>query len=241
MNAIPNLVPQTTPQDNIQRMAGIVQEVWNLPATQQNQLNLQLGRNKHKHGLAAQIPIICKGAGCPYKAACNVPDNELVTGGRCVVEIATLITRFENYCKEFQVTENDVVDLGQIKHLVDLEVKLLRCNKAMAITPELVDEIVTAVERGQKYTKHEIKPITQYEIQLLNQHSRILKDLAATREAKKLHNTHESSKQAAELVARAAKLKGGLKGFVATVPTSGFMYIDAEPADDPASLSTEPE
>ena len=228
MNATPNLTPQSSPQANIQNMATIVQEVWNLPVTQQRSLKAQLGQARHKHGITSQIPILCQGNKCPYKGTCDVPDNELVIGGRCIIEIATLITRFENYCNEFQVTDNDVVDLGQIKQLVDIEIKLLRCNKAMAATPELVDEVVTAVQHGYKYTKQEIKPVTQYEIQLLTQHSKILKDLAATREAKKIHHTQESSKQAAELVARAAKLKGGLNGIVASVPASGFMYIDAD-------------
>ena len=232
MSFAPNLKPVTTPDDNIQKMADIVQDIWNLPPSQQSALRKQIAMANTKHGIMSQVPLLCKAKDCPYKSTCNIPDAELVPGSRCVVEIASLISRFENYCEEFMVQDTDTVDLGQVKHLVDIEIKLLRCNQAIAVSPKIIDDVITAVEHGQKYTKKELNPITQYEIQLLAQHSKILKDLAATRAAKKINNNQESSKQAAELIARAAKLKGGLKGFVAPVPASGFMYIDAEPAEE---------
>jgi len=204
MNA-PNLIPAITPQEQIQRITGAVQEVWAIPASQQSALSIEVGKASMKHGLVAQVPLVCKGGKCPYIDTCQIPEADRVDGSRCIAEIATLVTRFEKYCAEFNVQETDTVDLGQIKHLVDIEIKLFRCNQSIAANPEMVDEIVTAVQRGQKYTKKELNPVTQYELQLFAQHSKILKDLAATRDAKKLSSGRESSKQAADLIARAAK------------------------------------
>jgi hypothetical protein len=222
-------------------MAGIAQSIWNISGKQQKALTANMTMASTKHGIVSQIPLICKGPTCPYRETCSIPDADLDIMGRCVIEISTLISRFERYCEEFQITDADVVDLGQVKHLVDIEIKLLRCNQAMASSPQLVDDVVTAVQRGQKYTKKEINPITQYEIQLLNSHSKILKDLAATRDAKKLHNNANSSQQAADLIARAAKVKGGLKGVVAPVNQSGFLYIDAEVVEEKDVTAAEQE
>ena len=57
---------------------------------------------KIKHGMFACVPIICKGAGCPFFTSCRVDENYRVVGERCPQEIGAIMARYEYWCQHFK-------------------------------------------------------------------------------------------------------------------------------------------
>ena len=118
--------------------------------------------------------LICS-ADCPYRELCDIFDTDLAempTNMPCLHEMAVFVTRFRQYCEELGIRKTDAVDTEQVRQLVYIEIKLLRCNKFTAIHPEV---IYAPAEDGSGRKK--IHPVALYELKLMEQHSRLLKSL----------------------------------------------------------------
>ena len=131
-----------------------------------------------KHGLNAYTPITCKGGDCPYKVTCDISDIEPFIGKPCIAEAAIIASLFVGYCREFQVDENDIANLTRIRHLIDLDIKLIRCNRLTAQYPALV---CTVWDKGEGLSWNIINPIARYNILLMNERRKVLKGLIAER------------------------------------------------------------
>ena len=122
--------------------------------------------------------LICRGLNCPYRVSCHNPCDmsaaDLATNPPCPAELAVWVVQYTNYCEAFGVGNSDAVDKEQINELVNLEIKIMRCNKYIAINPKIIYE---TTENGIGVKK--LNPIALYELKLLDQHSRILKALGA--------------------------------------------------------------
>jgi hypothetical protein len=103
-----------------------------------------------------------------------VPDDYMVVGMPCTMENTLVEILTAQYCRAFHVGEDDVADLARVKHLVDLEVKLVRCNRLTAIHPELVN---TVWEDGRPRRK--LNPIARYDLLLMREHGKVLGSLQA--------------------------------------------------------------
>jgi len=118
--------------------------------------------------------IKIKGADCQYRAVCDIPAEDLKDlpeGYPCLHELLDFATLCVKYCDYFKIGEGAAVDFEQVCQLVDVEIKLLRCNKFTAINPEI---IYSDTEDGG--TK-KIHPVLLFELRLMKQHSRLLKAL----------------------------------------------------------------
>ena len=129
---------------------------------------------KIKHGLNSYAPITCTGSRCPYRETCDIPAADLVAGIPCVKEIALVVTLFARYCDYFQPGDDDTAALTKIRHLVDIEVKQIRCNRLMSVKPILY---VTEDERGN--VRKTLNPLCDYELLLIEAHRRVLRDVRA--------------------------------------------------------------
>lgn len=95
-----------------------------------------------KHGLFANIPIICKADTCPYKDTCfayqndEAPENE-----PCIVEIALLTKLYDDYTKELQIDTTQIVNLGLVKTLIEAEVIISRCDALLAKDANIIQDI----------------------------------------------------------------------------------------------------
>ena len=151
---------------NNDSLARVIESVWNMRAN-----NIESKNALNKNGL-----LICKGLECPYRLTCLNPCDMSADGlakkPPCPAELAVLIVQYANYCEAFGVKDNDAVDTRQIYQLVETEIKLLRCNKYTAVNPEIVYEIAEDGSGGKR-----LNPILNYELKLMDQHRRILKDL----------------------------------------------------------------
>jgi hypothetical protein len=186
---------------------------WGQPTTSIDAVRRQRQSINTKHGLFANVPIVCKGGDCPFFQICTIDINDQPIGHRCPIEIAAIIELYDRYCRELDIGEEDYFDKSQIKDLVDCEIKLLRCNGHLAISADFIEEIVTAVDnKGKAHTKPELHKATEYEQQLLQRKRQLLADLNATRAKRNQgNNVADPSSFASELMRRAMKMGRGAK------------------------------
>lgn len=207
----------------------------------------ELGRSGRvigaQYGLLSAVPLICKGDKCPYINACFIDPAQrsyvanLKPPGRCLIEIAALVDRFNRYVDFFMITDEDVVDMSLIRELVDVEIQILRCDNLIAIDGDFIEMVVAGVSnQGREYKRPELKQSIVLKEKLRNERHRIYKLLDSTREdrAKRLKNIDDPSIKAAELVARMKELQQA--GTIKTV----FVTQDASVIDVSHDATSEP-
>jgi hypothetical protein len=190
------------------RDLALIAEVWGLDEQSKKGVSRASHMTRIKHGMLAQVPMVCRGDACPYVSTCYIAPEERPKQGRCPIEIATILALFERYCYHLDVTEEDIVDLTLIKELIDLDVQLLRADHYMAARPEFVEEVpVFVTEDGIAFTKPEISKVVEYKERLRKERHRILQLLNSTRKDKEGGKTkRDPSSLAAEILARAREM-----------------------------------
>lgn len=201
------------------RDLALIAEVWGLDGQSAKGVSRASHMTRIKHGMLAQVPMVCRGDACPYASTCYLSPEERPKQGRCPIEIATILALFEKYCRHLDITEEDIVDLTLVKELIDLDVQLLRADHYMAARPEFVEEVpVFVTEDGIAFTKPEISKVVEYKERLRKERHRVLQLLNSTRKDKEGgKGQRDPSSLAAEVLARAREL--GL-----------YTVIDVQPA-----------
>lgn len=139
-----------------------------------------------KHGIYAQIPIICHGDECPYSEVCTLhqldkdPKKE-----QCPIEIAMMEDLIEKYFTELEIKEKDIIDASMVRNLISLDIQLMRANKKAAVKSDVVENVAIGVsEDGNPIYQPQISKAYEVQDILLRRRQKILKMLNATREAK---------------------------------------------------------
>ena len=158
-----------------------------------------------KHGMFASVPIICKGPDCAYKDVCMVSQAQRIIGQRCPMEIAAILSRYEQWCMHFEInTSNDVIDAKDlvdatlIKDLVNIEVQILRAENKIALNGDfMADTLLDVDKKCQPYFGKIVAPETEFLMTLQDRKIKILNQLNATRKDKAADKRKESASDAA--------------------------------------------
>ena len=120
-----------------------------------------------KHGMFASIPILCKVDGCHYKDVCMVDPSQRILGTRCPMEIAALITRYNQWCQHFNINidgdaidAKDLVDATLIKDLVNIEIQIDINDEIMVSRTSYTNENSIISPKEVKPTLKEKEDIT---------------------------------------------------------------------------------
>ena len=149
-----------------------------------NSVRESVARKYQKHGLFAQMPLICKGNECPYSQACyEFATNTAVVGSRCIPEMSSVITYTTQYCSTLNVDFDNFIDMTLIKDLVNVDLIIDRCNKILTIENMVVDVNVTAIGKTviKKPEVHKAHEILE---RMIARKERLLQLLNATRRDK---------------------------------------------------------
>jgi hypothetical protein len=162
-----------------------------------------------KHGLYAAIPLLCKGSQCPYAAVCPLLESGMdPSGSRCPLEIGLILKQYEVYKDEFNLDEEDIVDMGLVKDLVDYDVQLFRADNKIAMQGDFIEEVtVTVTENGQEIKAPQISKAAEYKEKIMTKKHKVLQLMHSTRSDKagdKLTITLDPSSYAASLMAQVA-------------------------------------
>lgn len=184
------------------------------------------GMMSTKHGFYANIPIICRAHKCPYFEACYIPEDDLEFGTRCPIEVATILQLHERYCMQLEIDPNNVdpkkhsVDLSLINELVELQIKLMRTQKKLAMDADYVEQVVAgSTPDGQLFTRPELSQSELFAERLRKDIHKIMDDILGTRKSQKSTqgDNGDPSSKAANLMAQARKMmeaSGADRGFV---------------------------
>ena len=161
-------------------------------------------------GLYAAIPLLCKGEDCPYATLFpDLHDSAVEDGERCPVEVAFIMTKYDKYMKELDITEDDAVDMSILRDLIDYDIQILRADNKMSVEGDfLKDTIVTVDESGKPIYKEDISATARYKEGIQNRRNRSMELLHSTRKDKagtKITNIMDPSSYATELLKRAQK------------------------------------
>lgn len=158
-----------------------------------------------KHGMFASVPIICRGVDCAYKDTCMVSQSQRTVGQRCPMEIAAILSRYEQWCTHFEIdTSNDIIDSKDlvdatlIKDLVNIEVQILRAENKIALNGDfMADTLLDIDKKCQPYFGKIVAPEVEFLMTLQDKKIKILNQLNATRKDKAADKRNESASDTA--------------------------------------------
>lgn len=147
---------------------------------------------KLKHGMFASVPLICKGAKCPYRLICSVDDEDINLNGRCPVEAGAIVERFKAWCEHFaiditgdSVKSEDLADVSLVKDLVENEVQIIRAENKIAMTGDFLALTIVDVDKyGDEHKELAATPEVKFKMELQDKRYKILQLLNATRKDK---------------------------------------------------------
>ena len=175
--------------------------MWGLTPTKTKQVSNISKVYFTKHGMFASIPILCRGVDCAYKDVCMVDPSERTVGSRCPMEIAALITRFNQWCQHFGINidgetieAKDLVDATLIKDLVNIEIQILRAENKIALSGDFMGETLVEVDKKcNAYYGTVITPESEFLMTLQDKKMKILNQLNATRKDKAADKRKETA------------------------------------------------
>jgi hypothetical protein len=175
--------------------------MWGLTPTKTKQVSNISKVYFTKHGMFASIPILCRGVDCAYKDVCMVEPSERTVGSRCPMEIAALITRFNQWCQHFNINiegeaieSKDLVDATLIKDLVNIEIQILRAENKIALSGDFMGETLVEVDKKcNAYYGTVITPESEFLMTLQDKKMKILNQLNATRKDKAADKRKETA------------------------------------------------
>ena len=126
-----------------------------------------------RHGLNSYAPLKCNGYDCPYRETCDTPNDFRIVGKPCAIESVLVSYLTSQYSIELQVATDDIARIAQVHHLVNLDIKLRRCNNLFAANPQLVITTYDEFEQPRK----KLNPIARYELLLMYEHNKVLNKL----------------------------------------------------------------
>lgn len=188
---------------------------WKVSSETRGMIAQSLDIYNTKHGLYAAIPMMCKGDACPYAEVCPLLAGGMdPSGTRCPLEIGMILKRYDEYKNEFNIDEDDVVDMGLVKDLVDYDIQLFRAENRIAMQADFIEDVViTVTEGGQEITAPRISQAADYKEKIMTKKHKVLQLMHSTRSDKagdKLTLTLDPSSYAAQLMSQvASEMKPG--------------------------------
>lgn len=186
---------------NAQSGEELLASVWGLDKNRTQQVS-NIGRVFFtKHGMFASVPILCRDQNCVYKDVCMVDPAQRAVGSRCPMEIAALITRYNQWCAHFDIDTSgdaidpkDLVDATLIKDLVNIEIQILRAENKIALSGDFMGETLLEVDKKcNAYYGSIITPEAEFLMTLQDKKIKILNQLNATRKDKAADKRKETA------------------------------------------------
>jgi hypothetical protein len=165
-------------------------------------------------GMYANIPIICKGGKCPFIETCSLRavgmDIEELKGQRCPIEIADVLKRFQWYVQHLEIDSDNVVDVGMVKEVVDIDIMLERASRRMAAEGDFIEMVVVGMDAdGNPLRRPEIRKSVDFKERMSKRKDTLLGLLNSTRKDKagsKVTIDMDPSTYAATLLAKKKEL-----------------------------------
>lgn len=158
-----------------------------------------------KHGMFASVPIICRGTDCAYKDTCMITPQQRTVGQRCPMEIAAILSRYEQWCAHFDIDTSqdtiapqDLVDATLVKDLVNVEIQMIRAENKIALNGDFMSDTLLDIDKKcHPYFGKIVSAETEFLMTLQDKKVKILNQLNATRKDKASDKSKSNASDAA--------------------------------------------
>lgn len=181
-----HMLEEKKQQQLAQAQAIDVPSVWKLSKKGREVVSRAIELNRTEFGLYASIPMVCKGEDCIYAELYpELHEGLSETGERCPVEVAMIMTRYEAYTNELDISAKDAVDMSILRDVIDCDIQITRAENKMAIEGDFVKDVTVGVnEAGVPVTQEQISQAAQYKEKIQAKRNTALKLLNSTRKDK---------------------------------------------------------
>lgn len=139
-----------------------------------------------KHGMYANIPIICKAENCPYVRSCRLYDYDMAPQGEpCPVEVVQVENRVAEYTNDFGLTESSFVDNVIVNELIETDVMMERCKKIISERIVPLTKTLISVTEGREIYEEKVDPAIELNERLSKKRERLYNLMKATRKDQK--------------------------------------------------------
>lgn len=140
-----------------------------------------------KHGLYANIPIVCKSEYCPYNASCKLLKYDLAPlGESCPIEVVQIEERLKGYSEDFELENASFTDNIIINELIQTDIMLERCKQLIQVEAMPIQDIVINItENGDAITQPQVSKTIELNERLSKKRNELLSLMKATRKDKK--------------------------------------------------------
>ena len=158
-----------------------------------------------KHGMFSGVPIVCKGSNCAYKDVCMISPAQRSVGKRCPMEIAAILSRYEQWCAHFGIDTQsdmldpkDLVDATLIKDLINIEIQMLRAENKVALNGDFMSDTLLDIDKKcQPYFGKVVSPEVEFIMTLQDKKIKILNQLNSTRKDKAADKRNQNASEEA--------------------------------------------
>lgn len=141
-----------------------------------------------KAALLTAIPMVCRGPKCQFAKNCPLQQQERAPIGHgCPYEFAIVKNLMEDYVAELQVDSESIVEMIQVRDLVDYEVQLHRATKLLAQEDFIQENCIGVDQDGDPIMKKELNLAIDYKDKINKWRQTAFKNFIMTRDAKMKH------------------------------------------------------
>ena len=178
---------------------------WKMSEESKEAITSAVAMMNTEYGLYATIPLICKGEDCIYAKLFPEMHGDLsVSGERCPVEIALIMTKYSQYKNELGIEEGDAVDMSILRDVIDYDIQIVRAENKMAIEGDFVKDVTVGISQtGVPIIQEQITQAAEYKDKIQKKRNDALKMLNSTRKDKageKLNLVMDPSTYATQLL-----------------------------------------
>lgn len=148
-----------------------------------------------KHGLYANVPIVCKERDCPYHENCKLFEYGLAPVGEpCPVEVAQIEMRYLKYSEDFNLESGTFTDTIIVNEIIETDIMMERCKKLIEYELVPIQETTIGVSaEGEVITAPQVSKTIELSERLSKKRIGLLNMMKATRKDKNDdNNTGES-------------------------------------------------
>lgn len=185
-----------------------VNSLWNISKENHEVIDRSYTAFSSEFGLYASIPMLCKGESCVYAELYPELHGDLTQPGeRCPVEVAIILSRYEQYKEDLQIDPEDAVDMSILRDVIDYDVQIVRAENKVAVEGDFVKDVVVGVSQtGQEIVQEQVTAASEYKQRIQNARNKALNLLNSTRKDKageKVTFTMDPSSYSKELLSKA--------------------------------------
>lgn len=140
-----------------------------------------------KHGLYANVPIICKEQACPYHESCKLFEYGLAPVGEpCPIEVAQIEMRYLKYNEDFDLENGSFTDTVIVNEIIETDIMMERCKKLIEAEMLPIQETAIGVSaEGDVITAPQVSKTVELSERLSKKRLGLLNMMKATRKDKK--------------------------------------------------------